>query len=142
MRDFADSIHVVTSNIPVTLTNDSTAQVGAIIDTEGYGSCTFVITAGVMTDANVTVAATLEHGDAANLADTAAVTDADLHGTLAKAALAFGDDSEPRKLGYKGNKRYLRLTLTPTGNDAGALPIAAVAILGRPRSVPTANPPL
>jgi hypothetical protein len=40
-----------------------------------------------------------------------------------------------RKIGYIGTKRYVRVTLTPTGNSA-TLPayISGVAILGHPRT--------
>jgi len=50
------------------------------------------------------------------------------------------DDNECRKLGYKGSKRYTRLTITPVANASAAL-LAAVAVLGHPAVAPTANPP-
>jgi hypothetical protein len=56
-------------------------------------------------------------------------------------AFQFDDDNETRKLGYKGNKRYTRLTITPVGNASAAL-LAAVAVLGHPQIAPTANPPV
>jgi hypothetical protein len=66
----------------------------------------------------------------------------DLVGTLALASFQFDDDNETRKLGYVGSKRYVRLTVTPSGNDAGiVLQVAGVAILGHARNRPTANPP-
>jgi len=83
----------------------------------------------------------MEHGDAADLSDTAAVTSDDLVGTLALAAFTYADDNETRKVGYVGAKRYTRITVTPTGNAAAAL-ISAIALLGHPASVPTANPPV
>ena len=73
--------------------------------------------------------------------DAAAVDDADLLGTEALASFAFGDDDETRKIGYIGNKRYTRLTITPSANASAAL-VAAVAILGHPQIVPTPNPPV
>ena len=62
-----------------------------------------------------------------------------LVGTLAAMAMTQADDTECRKIGYVGAKRYVRLTLTPTGNAAGAIPIAAIALLGNPASSPTAT---
>ena len=56
-------------------------------------------------------------------------------------AFTFADDVECRKIGYVGHKRYVRVTVTPTGNNCGDWFMAGVAILGHPRAVPTANPP-
>lgn len=83
----------------------------------------------------------LEEGDVSNLSDAAAVADADLLGTEALAAFQFDDDNEVRKLGYKGHKRYTRLTITPVANASAAV-LSAVAVLGHPASAPTANPPV
>ena len=119
---------------------DNTAQVGQIIDRAGFESLTYVIATGSIADADATFTVLLEEGDASNMSDAAAVADADLIGTEVLAAFQFDDDNECRKLGYKGNKRYTRLTITPV-NNASAAVIAAVAILGNPAMTPTANPP-
>ena len=141
-RDEMNNIHPLVAILPQVQTNSDTAIVSAIIDTLGYDSLTFAIVTGAVTDADVTVAITMDHGDVANLSDAAAVPAANLVGTLALAGFGFADDSESRKVGYVGPKRYVRLTATPTGNGAGALPIAAVAILANPSQGPTANPPV
>jgi ATP-binding cassette subfamily C protein len=44
-------------------------------------------------------------------------------------AFAFGDDDTFKQFGYLGTKRYLRLTITPTANDAGNLDVSAFVIL-------------
>lgn len=139
MRDLCNRIHPVKAIDPVVIT-DNTAAVSAIIDTQGYGSLTFVIATGTLSDADATVTALVEHGDAANLSDAAAAPDADLIGTEALASFTFADDGETRKIGYAGSKRYVRLTLTPAANT-GNIPLAAIALLGHPASAPTANPP-
>ena len=59
-----------------------------------------------------------------------------------EASFTFGDDNETRKIGYIGDKRYVRLTITPTGNDSGNIFLAAIALLGHPDLQPTANPPV
>jgi hypothetical protein len=100
----------------------------------------FVIATGSIADADATFAVTVDHGDQANLSDAAAVPAGELVGTTALAGFNFGDDDETRKLGYVGSKRYVRLTITPTGNAAAAL-MSAIAVLGRPLYSPTANPP-
>jgi hypothetical protein len=140
MRDMMNNIHPVPAIAPVVVT-DNTAQVSAIIDLRDYDSCTFVIATGTLADADVTFAVTLDHGDASNLSDAAAVTAATgLVGTLALAGFTFADDGECRKVGYTGVKRYVRLTITPSGNTGNA-PLTAIAVLGHPRIAATANPP-
>lgn len=119
---------------------DNTAQVGQIIDRQGFQSLEYVILTGSLADADVTFTVLLEEGDASNLSDAAAVADADLLGTEALASFTFAADDKVFKLGYKGNKRYTRMTITPAGNASAAV-LAAVAILGSPTSAPTANPP-
>jgi hypothetical protein len=140
MRDTANNLHIVRAIAPVSVA-DNTAQVSQIIDTLGYRSLTFAIAAGSLADADATFAALVEEGDAANLSDAATVADADLIGTEALAGFTFADDNETRKIGYVGNKRYVRLTITPAANASAAL-LAAVAILGHPNEAPTANPPV
>lgn len=136
MRDLYNNINPVRVLSPAAAVTDNTAQVGQIVDRAGYESVTYIIAAGGLADADVTVAALLEHGDAANGSDMAAVPDALLLGTEAEAGLGADDDNELRKLGYVGHKRYTRLTLTPAGNS-GNLFVSAVCVLGHPASAPT-----
>lgn len=140
MRDLMNQIHVARVLSPVSV-SDNTAQVGQIIDTQGYKSLTFVINTGSIADADATFAVLVEHGDVSNLSDAAAVADSGLLGTEALAGFQFDDDNEVRKIGYVGGKRYVRLTITPSANASAAL-LGAVAILGHPGQAPTANPPV
>jgi len=110
--------------------SDNTAQVSQIIDLQGYSSLEFVIAAGSLADADATFIALVEHGDAANLSDAAAVPDADLLGLESEASFTFAADDRVYKIGYRGIKRYVRLTITPVNNASAAL-LAAVAILGK-----------
>lgn len=140
MRDLLNKIHPVKVITPVVVA-DNTAQVGAIIDRQGFDSLTYVIETGTLADADATFTVLLEEGDQANLSDAAAVDDAFLLGTENLASFRFDDDNETRKLGYVGGKRYTRLTITPA-NNTGNAPIAAIAILGHPSMLPTPNPPV
>jgi hypothetical protein len=119
---------------------DTTAQVGQIIDRQGYGSVEYIIAIGSVADADATFTVLLEEGDAGDTSDLTAVADTDLLGTEILAGFQYDDDNEVRKLGYKGHKRYTRLTITPV-NNASAAVLAAVAVLGHPAVAPTANPP-
>lgn len=140
MQDLHNNIHVKRVLSPVSVA-DTTAQVGEIIDRQGYDSLTYVIATGSIADADATFTVLLEEGDDSGLSDAAAVADADLLGTEVLAAFQFDDDNEVRKLGYKGVKRYTRLTITPVANASAAV-LSAVAVLGHPASAPTANPPV
>lgn len=140
MKDLSSKIHPLKVITPVVVA-DNTAQVGAIIDRQGYDSLTYLIETGTLADADATFTVLLEEGDVANLSDATAVDDKDLIGTEALAGFTFADDGETRKLGYKGNKRYTRLTITPV-NNSGNAPIAAIAVLGHPALAPTPWPPV
>jgi hypothetical protein len=142
MRDQMNNLHILNAIPPIAARTDNTAIVSAIIDTRGYDSLTFGILIGTNTDTNATFAVTMDHGDQSNLGDAAAVPAVDLVGTLALAGYDFSDDAESRKIGYVGVRRYVRLTITPSGNDAGNIFVAASAILGRPAVSPTPNPPV
>jgi hypothetical protein len=139
MRDLHNNIDVKRAISPVSV-SDTTAQVSQIIDRAGYESLEFVIAIGSVADADATFTVLVEDGDASDLTGAAAVADAYLLGTEALAGFQYDDDNEVRKIGYIGNKRYVRLTITPVGNASAAL-LSAVAVLGHPASVPTANPP-
>lgn len=141
MRDLMNSIHTVNAIPPIAARTDNTAIVSSIIDTLGYDSTTFVLSIGTNTDTNATFAVTMDEGTASDLTGSNAVAAVDLVGTYALAGFTFADDTETRKIGYIGTKRYVRLTVTPTGNDSGNIFLAAVAVLGHPSRVPTANPP-
>ncbi|HXT31370.1 MAG TPA: hypothetical protein VN716_18860 [Vicinamibacterales bacterium] len=131
MRDIYNKLKVVRALSPVDAGagGDDTAAVTQIIDLAGYGSALFVIALGAIADANVTFAVTMDEGDASNLSDASAVAAADLLGSYAGAGFIFSSDDGVRKIGYKGTKRYVRLTITPTGNS-GAWLASVVAILG------------
>jgi hypothetical protein len=136
MQDLHNIIKVVPAVIPQVQTNSSAAIVGEIVDTAGYDSVELVIVTGTLTDADATFAVTVEKGDDAALADTASAA-ADLIGS---GNFTFADDKACKKVGYLPKstvrKRYLRATITPTGNDAGAAPVAAVWVLSSARTQP------
>lgn len=139
MEDLHNNIHLKRVISPVSVA-DNTAQVGEIVDRQGYQSLEYVIATGSLADADATFTVLLEEGAAANLSDAAAVADKDLLGTEALASFVFSDDDKVFKLGYVGNKRYTRLTITPAANASAGL-FSAIAILGCPDNAPTPNPP-
>jgi len=134
-KDLKNNIDVDKVIDPVVIT-DNTASVGSIIDTKGFGSVTFVIAVGTLSDSDATLTVSIDDGDDASLSDAAAVDDAFLIGTEDLASFTFADDGEVRWIGYSGKKRYVRLTLTPADNT-GNIPVSAVAVKAHPESVPT-----
>lgn len=141
MRDLANHIHVKPAIAPVAARTDNTAIVSAILDTLGWGSAMLALVTGTNTDANATFAVLLEESNDSGMSGAAAVDDKDMIGTEALAGFQYDDDVECRKLGYIGSKRYIRATVTPSGNDSGNIFLAGMWVLGHPSSQPTANPP-
>ena len=134
MRDGIVSKQIKRVLSPAASPADNTAQVGQIIDHQGYDAVSYVILTGALPDADATFTVLLEEGDASNRSDAAAVADADMvsqtNNTAPEtaASFTFAADDQVRKLGYIGSKRYSRLTITPAANASASL-LAACAIL-------------
>ena len=106
---------------------DTTAQVSQIIDLATYDGAEIAIAIGTLADADATFDVKLDHGDVANLSDAAEVTAADyLYGTVAD--FTFAADDTVQQFGYRGPKRYIRLTITPAANSGNA-DLSAIVIL-------------
>lgn len=116
----------------------TSALVSQIIDMQGFESLEFLIATGSLADSNATFTVLVEDGEVSTLTDNGAVSDTDLLGTESGASFQFDDDNEVRKIGYKGNKRYVRLTITPAGNSGDAY-ISAVAVQGYPAHYPQSS---
>lgn len=142
MRDGISQTQVKRVLSPVSGAADNTAQVGQIIDHQGFDRAAYLILLGSIADADATFTVLLEEGDQSNLSDAAAVADADMvsqtSGTAPETAAGFqfDDDNEVRKVAYIGSKRYTRLTITPA-NNAGAWLIAACCVLTQPNPANT-----
>ncbi len=114
------------------ITTNTTTN-GVIIDTQGYNALTLILTMGARTDGTFTP--NVQHGDDPALADAATVDATDLVGTPALAVLNTANSV--KKIGYVGNKRYVRLQQVSTSVTSGAT-VGATAILGRPSVGPAA----
>lgn len=142
MKDLHNNIDPKRAISPQAARTDNTAIVSEILDMQGAEAAELLIQLGANTDANATFATLIEHGDAANLSDAVAVPDAQLLGTEALAGFtAADDDNKVKKIGYVGDKRYVRATITPTGNDSGNIFLAAIWLRGGLRNAPSVNPP-
>ena len=132
MRDIVHNIGADTALSPQTIT--TSAVNGAIIDLSGFNSVAFVVTSGTVTD-GTSYTASLTEGDASDLSGGTAVAAGDILGTLP--VFAATDDNVTKRVGYVGNKRYVRLTLTPAGATSGGV-FSAVAFKRHPASAPVA----
>jgi hypothetical protein len=138
MRDITNGLDLKRAISPQAARTDNTAIVSTAADLLGYDGTMLAINIGANTDTNVTFAVLIEDSD--NNSSWAAVADEYLNGTEALAGFQFDDDNELRKIGYSGIKRYLRATITPSGNDSGNIFVSAEWVLRALRQ-PTANPP-
>lgn len=130
MRDLHSKIEVRNAlNSQAISTNTTT--VGAIIDLQGFNSCELVAKAGAITDG--AYALKVEHGDTDNLADAADVPALELLGAEenggADVGFADTDDNAVKKVGYVGNKRYLRVSIVSTETSDGGN-FTGLALLG------------
>ena len=129
MRVF-DMHHGIVTRRAVAFTDNGGAAAPAspvIIDTAGYESLEFIICTGTIT---VGGAVTLDHGDASDLSDSAAVGSEE---TLGSITLTATDDDRSFKIGYIGKRRYVRLNFA-TAIRTG---LTAVAVLGTAHTQPT-----
>lgn len=126
MKDLYHNIRVARALSPTDTTND-TPHVAEAVDGANAESVVYVILTGSLADANATFTVLLEECDTSGGTYTS-VDDGDMFGTESGASFVFSDDNKCLKIGYKGQKRYTRMTITPSGNTGAAL-LSVAAIL-------------
>ncbi len=119
----------------ITAISSDTTTTGNIIDMQGYHSAEFAILSGTLTDGTYTVL--IEEGDESDLSDAAAVADAQMLGSEAAASFIASEDDEVKKVGYIGNKRYVRLSIVSASTSSGGT-ISAIAIKANAADLPVA----
>ncbi len=125
---------------PAAIVTGNATVAGAIIDTLGFNSLTFVVMSGVITDG--TFAAKVYGDSASNMATEVELTGSDLIGSLP--AIAITDDGVCERVGVnlaklQGSYRYFRLKLTQAAATTGGF-ISHFAVLGSPNVMPTTTP--
>lgn len=151
-RDLFNRIKVVALVPPAAAVTNDTAIVSNIIDMAGYESCVLALVTGTDADADAVMSLKVEHGDVANLSDAASVAASDLQidsalaatpGAGNQAAYDFSNDGVGFKIGYKGSKRYIRITETSgvggVGANTGNIFLGGVAILSNARHQPAGS---
>ena len=151
-HDLHHNIKLTRTLAPQTLTGNGTATNGAVVDHQGFESIEHVVEVGVTGDTlsgTVYFTAILQHGDEADGSDMAAVTSTEpavengytlgaveANGVFARVDSADDDDRYYR-IGYRGPKRYSRVVIQRTGNNATGTPVSMFAIQGHPANAPT-----
>ncbi len=134
MRDMHNNIKVLTAITPAAVGTSGIAggKLSGIIDRRGYDSVEFAFnysTAGASTDQIVPVLY-----EAAATGDSfTSVADADLLGAETAIVISAAGAS---KIGYIGNKRYLKLRLYGIGHATGT--VGAMVLMGNAAQAPVA----
>lgn len=132
MKDMHNSIKVIQthSGANVGTTGATNGTLSAAIDRRGYQSLEFVYGRGVSAAATDTITPVVLEGDATDGAFTSV---ADTH-LLGSEAVLTGSAADGGRVGYRGNKRYLKLRLYGVGT--ATCRVNAHAILGHPDRAP------
>lgn len=108
----------------------ATPAAGDWIDMQGFEALTFVVSTGTVTDAGTASGFSFEiqESDTTAAADATAVADADLIGL--ESALTVTSDTADNDLigsiGYRGEKRYVRVVATGTTGTNAVVSVIAV----------------
>lgn len=114
MRDIKNNVDVAQSLVPAARTASAN---GSGVDLLGYDSAMVVFNCGVRTDGTHTPS--VEESD--DNSSFSAVAANDLQGSLVAMT-----SSSVQRIGYIGNKRYVRAVITAAGATTGALTAASV----------------
>ena len=128
---------------PVAIGTTGTGQTGKVIDTSGYGGVEFIVSYGTITATNAVFTPIVKEGDVTGTLTS--VADADLLGTELLAGIPAGtprtsgvNKNVVKRIGYKGGKRYVNLSISST--VTAATPVSIQAVLHTPVVAPTSNP--
>ena len=141
-NDLHSNVQQKLAIIPAAIGANAT-KTGAIIDRQGYGGVEFVVDYGSVTTTGSIVTLVMKEGDVTGTLTS--VADADMLGTEALASLAAGarvagtGKEVSKRVGYKGDKRYVQLSAVQTGTTSVGC-LSATAILFNPSVAPVANP--
>ncbi|HJT63088.1 MAG TPA: hypothetical protein VJ797_15570 [Burkholderiales bacterium] len=140
-QDLHNNAKIQVVRAPAALNTTAAGQAGKVIDRHGYHGVEFVINYGTRTATDSVFSVIVKEGSATG--SLASVADTDLLGTEADAGLAAGtphvsgvSKNVSKKIGYKGNKRYVSLTHKATVTAATI--VGSSAVLHSPRVSPVA----
>lgn len=109
------------------------------VDTRGWDACTFVVVNNTITDAGTAsgYSMVVQDSDTTAAADADAVADAELVGLESALTVTSdaADNSVAGTIGYVGDARYARITVT--GTTGTGADVTVLAILEKGARVPT-----
>ena len=142
MNDLHNNTRVVTAIVPAAIGANGT-KTGLVVDRQGYGGVEWVVSYGSVTTTGTVVTVVAFEGDVTgtltSIADTALLGTEALASLAAGARVAGTGKEVVKRLGYVGNKRYVRLNAVQTGVTSVGV-VGAAAVLHNPSVGPTANP--
>ena len=135
-KDLHNNIGICIMREAADWTADATTN---LVDTTGYEGCEIIVTVGALTnvDGSNYLEISLEECDTTTGTSFTTVAAGDLLGAFTKIDSA-SEDSVVQRVGYIGNKRYLRINLNETGTISAGI-IGVYAILGQPRHAPASD---
>ena len=143
MNDLHNNIRAVTTIVPAAIGANAT-KTGLVVDRQGYGGVEFIVSYGSVTTTGTVVTVVAFEGDVTGTMTS--IADTNLLGTEALASLpaatprTAGTTKEVvKRLGYVGNKRYVRMNAVQTGVTSVGV-VGAAVVLHNPAVSPVANP--
>ncbi len=143
-NDLHNNVKVQRVIAPIAIGANATKS-GKVIDRLGYNGVEFIASYGAVTTTGTIVTLVVKEGDATG--SMTSVADADLLGTEVLASLpvqASARTSEvgknvSKRVGYKGEKRYVTVDAVSTGTTSVGC-VSVEALLFNPAIAPTSNP--
>jgi hypothetical protein len=134
MRDMHNNISVLHAITPAAVgtTGIAGGKLSGALDRRGFETVEFIYSSGASASVADTITPVVYEGDTTNGSFTS-VAAADLLGTEAALTLTV---AKTGRVGYIGNKRYLKIRLFGTGTATAV--VAATAVLGAPAIRPQA----
>ena len=136
MHSLDNNVNVKRVVSPVAIGTTGTGKTGVVIDRQGFGGVEFIVSYGTVTATNAVFTCVMKEGDVTGTLTS--VADADMVGTesaigLAAAVRTSGTTKNvTKKCGYKGNKRYVNVSISST--VTAGTPIGIDAVLFNPAS--------
>jgi hypothetical protein len=105
---------------------------GTGVDLSGYDGALVLIEAGVISGASGTLTFEVQESD--DNSSYTAVASGDLDGT--EPVIAAANDDQIYLIGYKGIKRYIRVSITAKSGTSPTMPVSATVLRTRGRKKP------
>ena len=143
MHDLHNNSRALRVISPVAVGTTGTGQTGKVIDRQGFGGIEFLCSYGSITATGAVFTATVKEGDVTGTLTS--VADTDLLGTELLAGVSATtprtsgvSKNVVKRVGYKGNKRYVQANIKST--ITAATIISCEALLYSPSVMPSPNP--